>query len=176
MRAEPGTDPGTQQVLLFLPHLFFLHFPPRPGVTGFFPPPRPRQVDKGSSVGVQEHTSLWPAPRPSHLVHLRSQRNALRSARGVLAECGAGMEAVTLRRTLGRLWSFLRLVASSSFLCWDCGEVRPWGNCCVWHQTPPPSMRARWGVPLPSFPHPPYLILQECLPPKPPNTAEIQAL
>ena len=89
MRAEPGTDPGTQQVLLFLPHLFFLHFPPRPGVIGFFPPPRPRQVDKGSSVGVQEHTSLWPAPSPSHLVHLRSQRNALRSARGVLAECGS---------------------------------------------------------------------------------------
>lgn len=37
-------------------------------------------------------------------------------------------------------------------------EVSPWGNCCVWHQIPPPSMRARWGIPLPSFPHHPYLI------------------
>lgn len=55
-------------------------------------------------------------------------------------------------------------------------DVSPWGNCCVWHQTPPPSLRARWGVPLPSFPHPPYLIHQECLLPKPPSTAEIQPL
>ncbi|XP_043770956.1 uncharacterized protein LOC122701746 [Cervus elaphus] len=55
-------------------------------------PSKPRQVDEGSSLGVQEHTSLWPAPSPSHLIHLRSQRNALRSA---LAECGGP----------GRVWS-----------------------------------------------------------------------
>lgn len=131
-------------------------------------------------MGVQEHTSLWPAPSPSHLIHLRSQRNALRSA---LAECGGPGrvwsrdgssysqedfgQAVVLSQAGGQLFiSVLGLGLRAP------AEVSPWGNCSVWHQTPPPSVRARWGVPLPSFPHSPYLILQESLPPKPPVLLE----
>ena len=141
-------------------------------------------MDEGSSVGVQENTSLRPAPSPSHLIHLRSQRNALHSA---LAECGGPCrvwsrdgssysqedfgQAVVLSQAGGQL--FISVLGLGLRVP---AEVSPWGNCSVWHQTPPPSVRARWGVPLPSFPHSPYLILQEWLPPKPPNTAGMQPL
>lgn len=59
----------------------------------------------------------------------------------VLAECGAGMEAVTLRWPLDRLWVFLRLVAGGWHFISVLGlgsrapaELSPWvgaRNCSV---------------------------------------------
>ena len=65
MRAVPGTH---GKCSLFCLH--FLHFSLRPGVIGFFHPPRPRQLDEGRDTGIQDYTSFLPAPCLSHLVCL----------------------------------------------------------------------------------------------------------